>query len=109
MVPCDAPNLPDNLVERLLDTATGEHKTCALVSDADEWQPTFSVWHVDLLSSLETSVNQGMRGLKQFLAITDPALLDWHAEARPRVGPDPFANINSRPDLDALRNFHDPR
>ncbi|MDZ4729784.1 MAG: molybdenum cofactor guanylyltransferase MobA [Xanthomonadales bacterium] len=97
LVPCDAPFLPLELAERLSQHAQQEQALSALISYQDQWQPTFSLWHTDLLPALRIAVEQeGQRGLKEFLSTQSPAVLDW-----PTQQPSPFFNINSPEDLAA--------
>lgn len=95
LAPCDAPFLPLNLAEQLLERATAEQSTTALVSYQGQWQPTFSLWHNEVLPDLRNAVlEQGQRGLKEFLQTQSPAVLVW-----PEQLPAPFFNINSPQDL----------
>lgn len=69
LVPCDAPFLPRDLLARLLLRAREEKLPGAVISVSGEVQPTFSLWHRDLLPRLEWAVlEQKMAGFKQFLA-----------------------------------------
>lgn len=69
LVPCDAPFLPRDLLARLLLRAREEKLPGAVISVTGEVQPTFSLWHRDLLPRLEWAVlEQKMAGFKQFLA-----------------------------------------
>lgn len=95
LVPCDAPFLPLDLAKCLSQLAQAEQSSAALVAYQDQWQPTFSLWRVDLLPALRTAVEeQGQRGLKEFLLTQSPAVLDW-----PEQQPSPFFNINRPQDL----------
>jgi molybdopterin-guanine dinucleotide biosynthesis protein A len=95
LAPCDAPFLPPNLAQRLLDCAIEESQAACAVRYETEVQPTFSLWHRNLLPRLEQAVlAQGMAGFKQFMRCTPVALLDWERSER-----SPFFNIN---DPDAL-------
>jgi molybdopterin-guanine dinucleotide biosynthesis protein A len=95
LAPCDAPFLPPNLAERLLNCAIEEDQLACVVRYEEEVQPTFSLWHRNLLPRLEHEVLvEGMAGFKQFMRCTPVALLDWESSER-----SPFFNIN---DPDAL-------
>jgi molybdenum cofactor guanylyltransferase len=96
LAPCDAPFLPRDLAARLLDCALTSGHAGAVVRYAAEIQPTFSIWNRCLLPRLEQAVErENMSGFKQFLRVSDLAVLDW-----PESNPPPFFNVN---DPDALR------
>jgi molybdopterin-guanine dinucleotide biosynthesis protein A len=105
LVPCDAPFLPGDLAERLYESTRSLSCPGAIVRSRGELQPTFSLWHVDLLQELERAVMElGMRGFKQFLDGRELALVDW-AESTP----DAFFNINDSASLsDAERRLAEP-
>ena len=95
LAPCDAPFLPLELAERLLNCALDDDQAGCLVRYDAELQPTISLWHRRLLSPLEEAVlEQGIGGFKQFLRDTPVAILDWEFSDL-----SPFFNIN---DPDAL-------
>jgi molybdopterin-guanine dinucleotide biosynthesis protein A len=95
LAPCDAPFLPFELAERLLNCALDDDQAGCVVRYDSEIQPTFSLWHRRLLPRLEEAVSeQGMAGFKQFLQGAPVAILDWESSDL-----SPFFNIN---DPDAL-------
>ncbi len=95
LAPCDSPFLPLNLAEQLLELATAKQSVTALVSYKGQWQPTFSLWHREVLPDLRKAVmRQGQKGLKEFLHTQSPAVLPWQEQQ-----PSPFFNINSPQDL----------
>lgn len=101
LAPCDAPFLPLNLAEQLLELAAVKQCTTALVSYQGQWQPTFSLWHSEVLPDLRKAVlEQGQRGLKEFLHTQSPAVLVW-----PEQLPSPFFNINSPQDMAEAGRF----
>jgi molybdopterin-guanine dinucleotide biosynthesis protein A len=96
LAPCDAPFIPLTLAERLLQRARSSGLPGAVVRYASEIQPTFSIWNRNLLPRLEEAVvSEKLAGFKQFLQVSELAILDW-----PGTNPSPFFNIN---DQDALR------
>ncbi len=105
LVPCDAPFLPLELAQRLLDCALDNaQQGCTVRFDA-EVQPTFSLWNRCLIPCLQEAVlEEGMAGFKQFLQVSPLAILDWEP-----VGFSPFFNINEPDALaEAARLFeHD--
>lgn len=96
LVPCDAPFLPLDLAERLLQHAWTAQRPGAVVRYAGELQPTFSLWQNELLGPLETAVRvEGMRGFKEFFGRHPLAELDW-----PETEGRPFYNINDQASLE---------
>ena len=90
LAPCDAPFLPLELAERLLNCALDDDQAGCVVRYGAEIQPTFSLWHRRLLPRLKEAVlEEGMAGFKQFLRETPVATLDWESS-----DPSPFFNIN---------------
>lgn len=95
LAPCDAPFLPLELAERLLNCALDNDQAGCVVRYDSEIQPTFSLWHRRLLPRLQEAVLEGdMAGFKQFLRDTPVATLDWESSDL-----SPFFNVN---DPDAL-------
>ena len=99
LVPCDAPFLPRDLLARLLRRAREEKLPGAVISVTGEVQPTFSLWHRDLLPRLEWAVlEQKMAGFKQFLAHEALAPAEVEPERAWR-----FLNINDLAALEQAR------
>ncbi len=95
LCPCDAPFIPANFIQILLEAAQGETKPVVVISYQEELQPTFSLWHNDHLPVIKQAVvNQGMGGLKQVLASLPYAVVDWAA-----TEPPPFYNVNTPAEL----------
>ena len=96
LCPCDAPFIPSNLVEVLMDSR-GAYKKPLVVSYQGEWQPTFSLWHTRHLPLIREAVfNKGKGGLKYVLAVMSATVVEW-----PRSDPSPFFNINTPLDLES--------
>jgi molybdopterin-guanine dinucleotide biosynthesis protein A len=97
LVPCDAPFLPLDLAHHLTGAAERENTRAALVSYQGQWQPTFSLWHIDVLPSLRSAVKEkNMKGLKEFIRSVPYALVSWKDQEV-----SPFFNINTPEDLSA--------
>ena len=95
IVPCDAPFLPRDLAARLLERATQSASKGAVVYYQHHLQPTFSLWHRDLVPVLTNAIEaEKMRGFMQYLDKNPMAIEDW-AES----SPSPFFNVNSPSDL----------
>lgn len=103
LCPCDAPFLPDNLVEMLLDASQRDAAAVVVVSYQGELQPTFSLWrnhHLDVIH--ESVVNKGMGGLKSVLRSLPHTVVEW----APALPP-PFFNVNTAEDLEVARKWLD--
>lgn len=103
LVPCDAPFVPLDLAERLYRRAAASHSDGAVVHQAGQVHPVFSLWHRNLLQELEQAViTDHMAGFKQFLRISSLAAYEWpEREAMPGISP--FFNINDQLALDQAR------
>jgi len=96
LVPCDAPFLPRDLADRLLECAITSALPAAVAVYGSEIQPTFSIWNHRILPQIEKAFfEQQMTGFKQFLRVLEFARLEW-----PRAEPPPFYNINDQEALD---------
>ncbi len=92
LVPCDAPFLPLDLADRLLEYAITSALPGAVAVYGSEIQPTFSIWNRRILPQIEKAFfEQQMTGFKQVLRVLEVARLEW-----PRSKPPPFFNINDR-------------
>jgi len=103
--PCDAPFVPLDLGQQLLRKAQSEGTKACLAVYESVWQPTFSLWHRELLPKLQQAVRvEGLGGFKQFLRRVDFAEQHWGSAEIP-----PFFNINTAKDLlaaQALLDLH---
>lgn len=103
LVPCDAPFLPLDLAERLYRHAAASHSDGAVVHQAGQIHPVFSLWHSSLLQKLEQAVViEKMAGFKQFLRVSPLAGYEW-PEQEIAPGISPFFNINDQAALDQAR------
>jgi molybdopterin-guanine dinucleotide biosynthesis protein A len=101
LVPCDAPFLPADLARVLCDRAETENTQVAVASYRSNLQPTFSVWHRDVLEDLESAVNRDrMAGFKQFLRGRRYSVHEWPVSAV-----NPFFNINDPCALEDARKM----
>jgi len=96
LVPCDAPFLPPNLGERLARRTDYSGLKGCLVRYDGELQPTFSLWHRELLPDVRTAVMEdGLGGFRQFLGCACLSIEDWKTEEV-----SPFFNVNTPGDLE---------
>lgn len=93
IVPCDAPHLPPDLVQRLTHAvANGHHAAHVQVQGA--MQPAFALVRTSCATSLEPAVRSGERALHRWLASLPSVPVEFD-------DPRAFANINTLADLKA--------
>jgi molybdopterin-guanine dinucleotide biosynthesis protein A len=101
LAPCDAPFLPADLARNLFEQAESESTKIAVASYMSNLQPTFSLWHRDVLDDLEWAVNRDrMAGFRQFLRGRRYSVLEWPVSAV-----SPFYNINDPSALEEARKM----
>jgi len=97
-VPCDCPQLPDDLVARLWQAADSARARMAVATTHESLQPTFQLCHRSLLPALRATLAAGRRKLR-----------DWCAEqgAVPVTFPDTnaFRNLNNPAELAAPESW----
>lgn len=101
LCPCDAPFVPHNLVQRLLEASAGDKPV------APAWggvlQPTFSFWPLHVMEAVhDMLVVQGLGGPRQALQRLPHRVIEWE-----QVTPPPFFNVNTPEDLAAARDWLD--
>ncbi|MFZ5594870.1 MAG: molybdenum cofactor guanylyltransferase MobA [Pseudomonadota bacterium] len=94
IVPCDAPLLPPDLVERLTVTLTGEHAKICAAHDGERIQPLFTLLHRKLAASLADYLDDGHHKVEDWLCRHRLALADF-SEC-----PAAFININTHEDIE---------
>lgn len=91
-LPCDAPFLPDDLVERLADEIGGAR--VAVAASGRSLHPVCALWKVGALTLLPFYLGTGRGSLRGFAELVGQVTVDW-----PSASPDPFFNINDAEDL----------
>ncbi len=91
-IPCDAPQLPLDLVSRL-SQALGKKDVVAVAHDGKWMQPTFCMLHHSLITSLTDYIDHGGRKTSDWLRQEHALQVDFSDQ------PAAFANINSHDDL----------
>jgi molybdopterin-guanine dinucleotide biosynthesis protein A len=103
LCPCDAPFIPGNLVQALLDAGQGAEQPAVVVSYQGEWQPTFSMWRKHHLEAVRDAlVMRGLGGLKAVLRSLPHEVVEWAPSQPP-----PFFNVNTPADLEVARMWLD--
>ena len=91
----DAPFLPRDLVERLLDAVCSEGADLACAASGGRAHPVFGLWPVATLEALrEALVDEGIRKIDRWTARYRVAQVAFACGAR-----DPFFNVNRPADL----------
>lgn len=91
LCPCDAPFIPDDLVQVLIGADRGDSPPVVVVSYQGVLQPTFSLWHNHHLPFIrEAVVKRGRGGLKHMLSLLPHTVVEWAS-----TEPSPFFNINT--------------
>jgi len=101
LCPCDAPFVPLNLVQALLDA--GQDGRVAVVAWHGVLQPTFSLWQIHHLELIRDAVlERGLGGPRQVLGRVPHELVEW-----PDAEPPPFFNINTPQDMETAARWLD--
>lgn len=91
-VPCDAPQLPRDLVARFCRALTPDDRLA--VADDGHWlQPAFCMLHASLADSLDAWLAEGGRKTGEWLRRQQAVRVDFSDQA------DAFTNLNSPDDL----------
>ncbi len=95
LCPCDAPFIPVDLVQTLVDAGQEDSKQVVVVSYQGVLQPTFSLWHTDHFPVIHEAVTKrGQGSLKHMLSSLPHRIVEWAD-----TGPSPFFNINTPEEL----------
>lgn len=87
VVPCDMPNLPEDLCPRLLSTL-GTHQAC-IVHDGQRLQPLVALLKSEVAESIEEYLRSGNRSVMGWIERLDAVTLDFSDK------PHAFDNINT--------------
>ena len=98
VVPCDAPLISGELVQRLYAAVTSSGSTIAAAHDGDRLQPVCALLARDLLGDLSGYLDDGERKIDRWYARHDFETVDFSDVAGS------FANINAPDDRRALEN-----
>ena len=98
VVPCDAPLIPPNLVDRLYAKAVSNNFQHICVMVDGYLQPTFSLWHNSLLGSIEQLICVNDYSLKAITHYCRSGVIEIAQEEAQS-----FCNINSPSDLQNLK------
>ena len=98
---CDAPFMPRDLVQRLLDTVADDTADLACAASGGRSHPVFGLWPVRLADDLRRAmVDEEIRKVDRWTARYRLAEVDWPTEPF-----DPFFNTNRPDDLAAAESL----
>ena len=92
-LPCDSPQPPAALTERLWQCMSGNNKTCAICHDGERLQPLFALMSLKLQPQLETWLAAGQRKVENFFLEANAAVCDFSDQ------PQCFHNFNTAEDM----------
>ena len=95
-LPCDAPHLPADLLERL-QAGLGGGLVSVAASDG-VLQPVCALWRVEAAAALPAYLAAGRRSLRGFAKACGASIVEW-----PAGDLDPFADADTPEDLARLR------
>jgi molybdopterin-guanine dinucleotide biosynthesis protein A len=96
MVPCDAPLLPGDLVQRLLQGLEQAGTRAAIVRAAGRLHPTFGLCQREVAADLDAYLAEGGRKLESWFQRVGAVEVSFDDEAQA------LANINTPADLEAV-------
>lgn len=97
----DTPLVPDDLARNLMAAAMDKGAPIAMASSAGRTHPVFALWSVDLRVDLEAALmEEGVRKVTAWAERHDVAVVDFTA-----MPGDPFFNVNTPDDLEALKKI----
>lgn len=95
-VPCDSPNLPDDLVPRLYNGLIRAQADISVAHDGEYIQPVFALMKTTLLDSLLAFLDSGERKISRWYEQHKLATVDFSDN------PEAFININTPADIELL-------
>lgn len=102
-VPCDSPNLPADLVQRMYNGLIEQQAEISVAHDGEYIQPVFALMYTDLLDSLLGFLNRGERKISRWYDEHNVATVDFSDK------PEAFININTPDDIDQMEAVHERR
>ena len=95
-VPCDSPQVPADLVARLLAARARDDAELAVAWDGERLQPVFALLNTALLPSLSRFLDEGERKIDLWYGRHQCARADFSDH------PEAFLNVNTPQDLERL-------
>lgn len=88
-LPCDGPNLPRDLVSRMIKKLQNDSQSIAVAHNGDRLQPVYALIPIVLIDSLEAFLRNGDRKIDLWYAQHKTVLVDFSDK------PEAFFNINT--------------
>ncbi len=98
-IPADSPFIADDLAQRLIQNI--EDNKIAIAHDGERLQPTFSLIHKSLESSLKDFLQKGERKTRVWMQQQPHTIVDFSDQA------DAFININTQEELNNAEKYFD--
>jgi len=98
-IPADSPFIADDLTRRLIQNV--EDNKIAIAHDGERLQPTFSLIHKSLESSLKDFLQKGERKTRVWIQQQPHTIVDFSDQA------DDFININTQEELNNAEKYFD--
>ena len=102
-VPCDSPNLPADLVQRLYNGLVKDQAEISVAHDGEYIQPVFALMQTSLLESLLEFLDSGERKISKWYDQHKLVTVDFSDE------PDAFTNINTPEDIEQIEAAFEKR
>jgi molybdenum cofactor guanylyltransferase len=101
--PGDAPLLPLDLVERMMEAVAGREDTIALAQSAGEMHPVIGLWPIALMRDLEEQLKAGVRKVLDWTDRHGAVAVAFPCARFCGLSIDPFYNANTPQELGELR------
>ena len=95
-LPCDAPDLPADLVERMLTTMNERQADIAVAHDGERMQPVYALIRTALHGNLGQFLDSGDRKIDRWYALNNTVTVDF-SDVR-----DIFRNVNTPEQINAM-------
>ena len=92
-VPCDSPQPPAQLLQRLIHCLEQNQAQAAVCHDGERLQPLFCLLSCELQTELQTFIDEGRRKVHDFMQRINPAICDFSDQA------EHFYNFNRPEDM----------
>jgi molybdenum cofactor guanylyltransferase len=101
--PGDAPLLPRDLVERMMEAVDGREDTIALAQSGGEMHPVIGLWPIALMQDLEAQLRAGVRKVLDWTDRHGTVAVAFPCQRFCGLSIDPFYNANTPQELGELR------
>jgi len=93
-VPCDSPFIPDNLMQRLISSATGNNPI-VVASDGKRLHPVISLMHRSVWPDIENRLSEGRLRLMEWIEAVGYDIADFSSS------PEVLQNLNTIEQIDS--------